>query len=394
MVTRIAPNLEIQTMENTTASNLPTASFFCQENSSDKEYHMQVAVAEGGFVVKYQYGRRGSTLIPAVKPAKPVSLETAIKLFDGMCKERLAKGYTLGASTGATTIETVVRQKSQLMPQLLNAIDDSMLAALFQDAAMCMQEKEDGERVMVSRKDAVVTASNKLGFTRPLPQPVADAILALPCDDVILDGELIGNQYRIFDLLSLDGACLRQLGYKERYDAYLALLSGVSTPAITAVKAWSTPAEKRAHFERIRNAKGEGVVFKANHASYAAGRPNSGGSQLKYKFTESVTCIVDRISNVRRSIALALLDGKGALVSVGNVTVPVNMAIPRVAELVEVRYLYRYENGSLFQPVLLGMRNDIAWDECTLTQVRRIKVKLPLDEEELALDHEREAEFS
>lgn len=383
-------------MNNTTAHVLPAASFYCQENSSDKEYHMQVAAVEGGFVVKCQYGRRGSTLTPGVKPAAPVPLAKAIKLFDRMCKERVAKSYMPAGSTAAIAIDAVPREKSSLMPQLLNAVDESSLAALFQDAAMCMQEKEDGERVMISRKGGVVKASNKLGFTRPLPQAVAQAILALHCTEVIVDGELVGNQYRVFDLLSLNGACHHQVAYMERYAVYLAFLSLSKSPAIIAVEAWFTPTEKKANFERIKHAKGEGVVFKNIHAHYSAGRPNSGGAHLKYKFTESATCIVDRVNNTRRSVALALLDGKGALVPVGNVTVPVNMAVPRVAELVEVRYLYRYESGSLFQPVLLGARSDAIWDECTLAQIRRIKAKLLPDgmAQAQAPDHEREPEFS
>lgn len=362
-------------MENTTAAILPTASFYCQENSSDKEYHMQVAEVDGGFVVKYQYGRRGSTLTPGIKPAKPIPLDKAIKQFDSMCKERIGKSYTRADSTGTAAIDTVAREKSGLLPQLLNAIDESALTTLFQDNAMCMQEKQDGERVMVSRKDDVVVASNKLGFTRPLPQEVIAAILKLPCTEAILDGELVGNQYRIFDILSLDRVCQRKHGYLRRYTVYTAFLADCGSPALKAVTGWFKPEEKKTHFERIKQAKGEGVVFKDIHTLYFDGRPNSGGPQLKYKFTESATCIVDRVSDARRSVALALLDERGTPVPIGNVTVPVNMAVPAVGALVEVRYLYRYEAGSLFQPVLLGVRNDIAPHECTLAQVRRIKSK-------------------
>jgi len=336
---------------------------------------MQVAEVDGDFVVKYQYGRRGSTLTPGFKPAKPVPLDKAIKQFDSMVKERLARGYSQKESTGTTTIDTVSRDKSGLMPQLLNAIDENELAPLFQDSAMCMQEKQDGERVMISRMDNAIVAGNKLGLTRPLPHAVVEAIRTLPCTEVILDGELVGSRYWVFDILSLDGICHRKLDYADRYAAYVALLINRS-PVIKAVKGWFTPEEKKAHFKRIKKANGEGVVFKHLHARYCPGRPNSGGSQLKYKFTESATCIVDCISDARRSVALALLDDRGMPVQVGNVTVPVNMAVPAVGTLVEVRYLYRYEAGSLFQPVLLGVRNDVAIHECTLAQIRRTKAKL------------------
>ena len=38
-----------------------------------------------------------------------------------------------------------------------------------------------------------------------------------------------------------------------------------------------------------------------------------------------------------------------------------------------MRYLYRFENGSLFQPVLLGLRDDVLTEACTTSQVTRIK---------------------
>jgi len=361
-------------MENITAAILPSASFFCREGASDKEYNMQVSEVDHGYVVKYQYGRRGATLTPGVKPAKPVALDLAMKQFERMCKERITKGYTQ-AGTSTAAIETVERSRSGLQPQLLNQIDDEALEASLQDPAMCMQQKEDGERIMVSCRVSNVMASNKLGFTRPLPQSVIDAILSLPCHEVVLDGELVGAQFRVFDMLSLNGNCYRAHGYGDRYAKYLAFLSMFQSPALSLVEGWFEQDDKRKHFKRIKLENGEGVVFKDIHARSSPGRPNSGGAQLKFKFTESVTCIVDRVSDLRRSISLALLDERGIPALVGNVTVPVNKIIPAVGDLVEVRYLYRYENGSLFQPVLLGARTDIALHECTLSQIHRIKTK-------------------
>ena len=41
-------------------------------------------------------------------------------------------------------------------------------------------------------------------------------------------------------------------------------------------------------------------------------------------------------------------------------TIPANFPIPPVGALVEVRYLYCFPNGgSLFQPVYLGVRDDL-----------------------------------
>jgi hypothetical protein len=44
---------------------------------------------------------------------------------------------------------------------------------------------------------------------------------------------------------------------------------------------------------------------------------------------------------------------------VGSVTIPPSHTVPAAGSIVEVRYLYAYEGGSLYQPVYLGIRDDI-----------------------------------
>jgi bifunctional non-homologous end joining protein LigD len=59
------------------------------------------------------------------------------------------------------------------------------------------------------------------------------------------------------------------------------------------------------------------------------------------------------------------------MVSCGNVTIPVGSDIPGIGDIVEVRYLYAFpESGSLFQPVYLGMRDDLELKDCTLDQLK------------------------
>lgn len=117
---------------------------------------------------------------------------------------------------------------------------------------------------------------------------------------------------------------------------------------------------------------------------YTPGRPNSGGAALKFKFKESSTaiCLGDS-SDGKRSIRLGLLSSEGAMVNVGKVSVPPNQPVPKPDDLVEVQYLYKYENGSLFQPVLLGIRDDQNRHECTLAQVKRLKAKVESETEEM-----------
>ena len=106
--------------------------------------------------------------------------------------------------------------------------------------------------------------------------------------------------------------------------------------------------------EQARAENWEGLILRNVYAEYAAGTRSE--NVLKYKFWESATCRVLGV-NDKRSIQLGLLQ-YGTLVNVGNCTVPANQIIPEVDSLVEVRYLYAHESGSLFQPTLLCVRHD------------------------------------
>jgi bifunctional non-homologous end joining protein LigD len=55
---------------------------------------------------------------------------------------------------------------------------------------------------------------------------------------------------------------------------------------------------------------------------------------------------------------------------VGNVPVPPNQRMPKPGALVEVRYLYCFKEGCLFQPVYLGIRDDIDASACTHKQLK------------------------
>ena len=59
------------------------------------------------------------------------------------------------------------------------------------------------------------------------------------------------------------------------------------------------------------------------------------------------------------------------LVAAGNVTIPPNQEIPEAGQVVECRYLYAFkESGCIYQPVYLGVRDDIAVEECTTLQLK------------------------
>lgn len=72
----------------------------------------------------------------------------------------------------------------------------------------------------------------------------------------------------------------------------------------------------------------------------------------------TVTFAFGRRGNARKAVA------------VGNVTIPPNKALPTAGALVEIRYLYAYKGGSLYQATYLGERDDLEVGDCVLGQLK------------------------
>ncbi len=90
------------------------------------------------------------------------------------------------------------------------------------------------------------------------------------------------------------------------------------------------------------------MVFKEVDAPFSPGRPNFGGTQLKFKFVESASFIVTGIEALC-SLTLGIYSSNGnKRVSAGDVTIPPNHRIPEAGRVVEVSYLYALrQSGSI-----------------------------------------------
>ncbi|MEX2214193.1 MAG: RNA ligase family protein [Phycisphaeraceae bacterium] len=354
-----------------------STTLYYKEGSSDKVYQASIEPREAGFVVNFAYGRRGSTLNTGTKTASPVDYAAARKIYDKLIAEKAAKGYTPGAD-GIPYQGTINEPRSTgILPQLLNPIDEELAVALISDEAWWAQEKFDGKRTLIQREGDTITGINRKGLTIALPELIVQHVRSLKIKKCVIDGESIGDAYFAFDVLETDEADLRPRPYRDRLKALGAIVApgrGKSAKAPTAIRLAQTTVDtdaKRKMVHALRTGNREGVVFKRHDAHYAAGRPASGGSQVKLKFTATASCIVGKVNSGKRSVALVLLKD-GARVAVGNVTIPANHAIPAPGDIVEVRYLYAYagEGGSLYQPVFLGKRDDIDAAACTVSQLK------------------------
>ena len=232
-----------------------------------------------------------------------------------------------------------------------------------------MQEKFDGKRMLIRSESGNITGINRKGLSIGLPESMLKSARAIK-KSFIIDGEAVGERLFAFDLLSLDGTDLRRRPYRERLEMLIHLI-GSSRGKFETVETAQSEAEKQDFlFSCLKIKNAEGVVFKRHDAPYTPGRPASGGSQLKFKFYASASCIVAKVNQGKRSVALELVGDAGQGVSVGNVTIPPNSKVPQPGTMVEVRYLYAYPGGSLYQPLYLGIRDDIAAEACTTAQLK------------------------
>ncbi len=91
---------------------LPSARLFYRDGSSDKVYHAGINAADGGYTVRFAYGRHDSAMTVGTKTAVPVAWEKARLLYDKLLAEKTAKGYTpdgAGALFALTDLEAAGR---------------------------------------------------------------------------------------------------------------------------------------------------------------------------------------------------------------------------------------------------------------------------------------------
>lgn len=373
----------------------PTPKITCRADlefrsgGSDKVYHIWIENVGANHTVKFKYGRRGATLNEGTKIG-PTHEAEAQKVYRSIVTEKLGKGYeampssrkiikpttTIIATETAKAVAKLAKTlKETTSVQLLNPIDRGQLDTYLEDTRYVMQEKKDGRRMVLSRKNGVLQAYNRTGKEVAIPLEYADVISeAFVGIDFIIDGEACGEFFFAFDIMALQTNRCVESDYADRLlNLSMLLRSSAKQHVIKQVDSFYTTKDKRKMLDVARHARWEGVVFKDLSAKYTVGRPNSLGPQFKYKFIASCTCGVKNNEKGKRSVGLVMISDKDYRhpVDVGNVTIPVNHEMPVPGEVVEVEYLYAYPGGSLYQPVYKGKRDDVEIDSIETLKLKQ-----------------------
>ena len=313
------------------------------------------------------------------KTTSPVPEKKAESVFERLISEKRAKGYQDapgisgkvfdGESEERTIVpsETLIpvsaKEETGIIPQLLTPITEPEAEHFIRNKAYGAQEKKDGNRRFLRNDGLRVIGMNRKGQVVEISPSMSESVAAL--GPVLLDGESIGDVFHAFGLLEL-GQDLRHLPYCDAHKKLSELVSP-EDPIIKVVPLYKSEADKRALFKRLKQENREGIVFKSLVSTYFPGRDPR---HLKCKFCATATVICTGAHHTKRSVSIAVLNMVGDMVPIGNVSVPTNYNMPGKGDPVEVKYLYAYPNGSLFQPVYLGVRDDIEIEECLQEQLK------------------------
>lgn len=356
---------------STAATIIQSADLYLKAGSSDKVYHATIENSDRGYIVNFKYGRRGSALKSGTKTNSPVSMDKAKNIFDNLVKEKTGKGYQ--SIPNANPQEIHVADNPPDTPTeskcfLLNPIKEEEAEKYIIDENWLMQEKLDGVRFLLEKKNSRVNSFNRRGLYTNIPTNIWNSVSETK--NFLIDGELIGEKMHVFDILEYNDQDLRNEKLSSRIEILNKLIDEIGWKEnIDCTNVFHSAEEKRTAYAKFFEDNKEGVVFKKKDAKYYVGRPASGGDYIKCKFYGTCSAIVTNINN-KRSVSLGLYKGK-KLVNAGNVTISSNFEIPEIGNVVEVKYLYAMkQSGSLYQPIYLGVRNDIVTEECTQKQLK------------------------
>lgn len=350
---------------------------FSTKNGADKTYQIHLEAKEGGFVVNGLNGRRGGTLKLQPKTPVPLPYAEAKKVYDDLLKSKLKDGYRPGEDGPAYESPLDVGTPIGIELHLLTQAPESDIERYLTDDRYLAQEKHDGERRPVARRETVI-GGNKNGFQVQMPKAMVE-VLALLDEDTEIDAEQVGDTLFVFDALKMGGQSFRGHGCLDRTSLVRDLVAVMGKPGnIVAVENAIGTAAKRALYARLRATRKEGIVFKLINAPYGVGK---NGDQIKIKFIESATLQVAATHQTKRSITVQAFNADNEVIRLGSVTVPPNYPMPAIGELVEIEYLYVV--SSLVQAVYKGVRTDQTLAACMASQ---LKYKAGIDDDDAAND--------
>lgn len=365
-------------MSTAMADRIDCVTLVCREGNANKQYTAWLEKSGGGFTVQFQYGPVGGWVQGGTKTPKPAPEEKARKIYEKVLAEKRAKGYTSGDAPAFS--QTDGAKDTGIRPMLLTQATEDDLERFVTDNAWGAQEKLNGKRMMVKIDAGKVTGINRRGLECPIPSELQDALKDM--GSFLLDGELVGTTYHMFDVLAA-GPNLsedhRQYSIGKRCGVLDLIVISADNDLVKRVPLIEGTRDKRKLVSSLKEGCKEGVVFKKLDAPYVPGRIENLKKALavKVKFYAEGCFQVIRWNSGKSSIEVGAYDADENLVSVGNVTVPAKYAKQiGDGDVVRVKYLYATSADQLYQPRLdpddAGhvTRDDVDRKDCLIASLK------------------------
>lgn len=255
--------------------------------------------------------------------------------------------------------------------QLANSVPFGDIEEYAHSSEWAFEQKLDGERLAIGVKDGKVFGCGRRNETR-VDREIADLLSGIN-GDWVLDGEVVGGVFWVFDLPLAPGIT-PETAFKLRRESLVPVISVLSarTQRIKLVPSCTTAVDKIRLARWVVDNNAEGLMIKKLDAPYTCGKRSN--FSLKAKLVETVDCIITEVGREgKRSVAVSVYDDNGILTDVGSVAVTEKNLTKLVeGDVIEVRYLYcnnRHE-PRLYQPVFMRPRPDKNPTDCTIDQLK------------------------
>jgi ATP-dependent DNA ligase/DNA-binding HxlR family transcriptional regulator len=237
------------------------------------------------------------------------------------------------------------------------------------DPTFVVQQKVDGDRVLVTVDDGAVMVLNKEGQrrTNPTPKALVREFGSIPQGRWAFDGELLDGELWLFDLPVAGDAVTPAHPYGFRLEILERVFSHWRPrPVVRLLPTARTTWAKERLVDQVLSGGGEGVILRGVDAPYLPGKRSR--RMLKAKHTKTIDCIVTGVRVGGHDNCHVSVFDNGSLVEVGSCAMLGKPAVA-IGDVVEVRYLYADTGRRLVQTAFLRKRDDKSPLDCTIDQL-------------------------
>jgi bifunctional non-homologous end joining protein LigD len=256
-----------------------------------------------------------------------------------------------------------------IQAELLTETTVSHFQRMLLDATYGFQEKHNGHRLIICKENDTLRLFNREGAnsSKPLPLRVKNAILSHRLAGFVIDGELVGGTFYIFDAMILGDEILVNDAYEYREARYHAEFDGYSTQ-LHPVETARTPQQKRLLWDAVEAAHGEGIVSKNMTTDYKQGRADQ---HWKLKFWKTADAVVIGPSpDDKDSVEIGMYNDRGQMHRISGCSLRNKFRL-KPGQVIEVRFLYATKERHIVQPTLMAVRYDKSAAACKLSQLEQ-----------------------